>query len=241
MEYATLLYITSTARFQELQTTLDGKSEIGAVLLREKHYEKTIYELNKIKLENYPGLFTSIDQVVAKWAEFYVEMPLDVFFLPSPGYPDSEIVNLERSLGFQLPVSMIEVLRQVNLDTADFRNVTFGGGQGFIAYLRKWNDGTHDHNALTHGMLDIGSAGLYVFLMDINNGRVYAYNTDIEDGELVADSLEQFILRAASIDAIEWPDWKNKTEAIEDANRFLDENGILEGRRFWVHFVRNAL
>jgi hypothetical protein len=186
-------------------------------------------------------MFKSLSDIKQRWQDRYALSRIPPEHLPSPGYPKSAIRTLEQSLAIEVHPSLVQVLEDVNLNDIEFHTASFGGGSDYLKYLKEMNDGTWERKVSDDGFLNFGGAGGYTFLMNNETGVIYVHDMDNPAPlEQVASNLEEFICIAASIADTKWPPFKDRQEAIKSAEAYLDENNIVDGRRFWTDLIRKS-
>lgn len=187
-------------------------------------------------------MFKSLEDVVIRWAKRFDESGLDEDLLPVKGYDAIEIEAVAYRLNLKLHPSLVNILGTVNLDSVSFGRCEFGGGSNYLRYLTVMNDGTYMHYASEDNFINIGGAGRYIVLLNNRTGVVYI-NDMYGDAQVqaVANSLEEFILRAAEIAEKRGQNLDSRSGAIEATSEYLDEQGIDQGREFWTDLLMDTV
>lgn len=190
--------------------------------------------------------FTSLDQVVERWAERYAASGDRDDLLPSPGYSEEAIAAIEQKLAITFHPSFRRVLLSVNLNTVSFRRLSFGGDSAYLRYLGELNTDVFSGKPLDQRSVLIAGGEGDLVILNNQDGSIAAGDHEVrfERFSAAALNMEQFICTLATIVNETEPIWrtfKTRQEGVEAANLYLDQLGITQNREFWINVFRGTI
>lgn len=186
-------------------------------------------------------MFKTLDEIRRRWHVRFETSGMLEDKLTSPGYPISEIEDLEQSLRLKLHPVLRKLLEEFSLDNVSFHNLSFGDGMNYLDYLKEMKEVSEEKGDTESDFLEIAHAHTYLIKIDNKTGTIYADNIDNHTLlQQIAESVEDFLLLAATIADTNWPKFKDKNEAIKASEIFLKDNNIKMGHQFWIDLIRVA-
>jgi hypothetical protein len=185
-------------------------------------------------------MFSNLNEVIAYYAEKQQRTGKIDYTITSPGTSIEEIRALEDELKIEFPPKFKQTMRHV--DFCNFLGFRHFGLGWCVQTIRAHNSGEFREDLLRAGYLEIGGSSGYAVLLNLKNDEVLVDEYGTIGYIKVADDIEQFVCRAASV--VEFEDWDkslSRSAAIAVIDVYLKENHIDEGRSFWNELARGAL